>query len=47
MSWLDQVYDRLSELEAFSPIAFVLAALAGLLLALSPTVLALAPALMS
>ena len=47
MSWLDQVYDRLSELEAFSPTAFVLAALAGLLLALSPTVLALAPALMS
>jgi len=46
MSSLDRVYDEVSKLETFSPIAFALAALAGLLLALTPTVLALAPALM-
>lgn len=44
---LDRIYDELSKLETFSPLAFALAALAGLLLAMTPTVLALAPALMS
>ena len=47
MSSLDQIYDRLTKLDTVSPLAFALAALAGLLLALTPTVLALAPALMS
>lgn len=47
MSSLDRIYDQLTKLDAVSPLAFVLAALAGLLLALTPTVLALAPALMS
>jgi len=47
MSWLDQIYDQLSKLDAASPLAFALAALAGLLLAVTPTVLALAPALVS
>lgn len=43
---LDQVYDRISELDRVSPLAFVLAALAGLLLALTPTVLAMVPVVM-
>jgi len=47
MSLLDHIYDQLSKLETVTPLAFALAALAGLLLALTPTVLALAPALMS
>tara|TARA_R110002073_G_scaffold245940_1_gene408689 strand:- start:3140 stop:3841 length:702 start_codon:yes stop_codon:yes gene_type:complete len=47
MMTLDRIYDELSKLETFSPLAFALAALAGLLLAMTPTVLALAPALMS
>ncbi len=47
MTYMDRIYDELSRLESFSPLAFALAASAGLLLALSPTVLALAPALMS
>lgn len=46
MTALDQVYDRISQLDTASPLAFVFAAvfaaLAGLLLALTPTVLAMA-----
>ncbi len=47
MASLDQIYDQLWKLDAVSPLAFVLAALAGLLMAISPTVLAQAPVLMS
>lgn len=43
MPTLEQVHETLTSLDTGSPLAFVLAALAGLLLALTPTVLATAP----
>jgi cytochrome c-type biogenesis protein len=43
---LDKIHETLSTLQGDSPLAFVLAALAGLLLALTPTVLATVPAVM-
>lgn len=46
MSALDRVYDELTKLDTASPLAFLLAAAAGLLLALTPTVLAIAPVVM-
>lgn len=43
---LDQIHETITGLKAFSPLAFGLAALAGLLLALTPTVLVTVPAVM-
>ncbi|MCH7751305.1 MAG: hypothetical protein IH898_04005 [Planctomycetes bacterium] len=46
MPTLDQVHESLRGLETASPMAFVLAAAAGLLLALTPTVMATVPVVM-
>jgi len=46
MPTLDQVHESLRGLETASPMAFVLAAAAGLMLALTPTVMATVPVVM-
>ncbi|VAX42231.1 hypothetical protein MNBD_PLANCTO02-2116 [hydrothermal vent metagenome] len=47
MPTLDHIYESLMGLKTASPMAFVLAAAAGLLLALTPTVMATVPVVMS
>jgi cytochrome c biogenesis protein CcdA len=44
---LEKIHETLARLEAASPVAFALAALAGLLLALTPAVLATVPAVIA
>lgn len=46
MPTIDEIHQSLRMLEGASPVAFVLAALAGLFLALTPTVLAMVPAVL-